>query len=82
MASEAGANYIKDCPASTLHGNIARVGFELMGPIRAASPIPRHRPDQKSLQAEATTCSNPESVDFSGFFFMAVDGLPTTFGYY
>ena len=38
--------------------------------IRAA-PIPR-RPDHKSLQAEATTCRDPASVDRPGFFFVTV----------
>ncbi len=44
----------------------------LVGPTRAA-PIPRHPAARikKSLQAEATTCSSPESVDFSGFFSVA-----------
>ena len=42
-------------------------------PDRAAPhpPTPR-RPDQKSLQAEATTCRDPGSVDCPGFFFVAV----------
>ena len=50
-----------------------RLRFELIGPTRAAPhpPTPR-RPDQKSLQAEATTCRNPGSVDCPGFFFVAV----------
>jgi hypothetical protein len=45
--------------------------FELLGPTRAA-PIPRCiRPDQKSLQAEATTC-RALSVHGSGFFSVTV----------
>ena len=41
--------------------------------IRAA-PIPR-RPDHKSLQAEATTCRDPGSVDCPGFFYVAVNAF-------
>jgi len=66
------AAVIKDCRASTLHENIVRLGFELIGPTRAAFPSPEpRRPDQKSLQAEATTCRDPGSVDCPGFFFVA-----------
>jgi hypothetical protein len=45
-------------------------------PTRAAPhpPIPR-RPDQKSLQAEATTCRDPGSVYCPGFLFVAVKTL-------
>ena len=40
------AAVIKDCRASTLHENIVRLGFELIGPIRAAFPSPEpRRPD-------------------------------------
>ena len=70
------AAVIKDCRASTLHENIVRLGFELIGPIRAAFPSPEpRRPDQKSLQAEATTCRDPGSVDCPGFFFVAAGVL-------
>jgi hypothetical protein len=38
--------------AAPLHENIVRLGFELMGPTRAAFPSPEpRRPDQKSLVA-------------------------------
>jgi hypothetical protein len=48
---------------------------DLSRPIRTA-PIPRpRRPDHKSLQAEATTCRSPGSVDCPGFIFVAVNGL-------
>ena len=54
-AAIAFAAVIKDCRASTLHENIVRLGFELIGPTRAAFPSPEpRRPDQKSLQAEAS----------------------------
>ena len=44
-------------------------------PTRAAPhpPTPRRRPDQKSLQAEATTCRDPGSVYCPGFFSVAVN---------
>ena len=75
-AAIAFAAVIKDCRASTLHENIVRLGFELIGPIRAAFPSPEpRRPDQKSLQAEATTCRDPGSVDCPGFFFVAAGVL-------
>jgi hypothetical protein len=75
-AAIAFAAVIKDCRASTLHENIVRLRFELMGPTRAAFPSPEpRRPDQKSLQAEATTCRNPGSVYCPGFFSVAVKTL-------
>ena len=37
------------------------------------SPDTRRRPDHKSPQVEATPAENPESVDCSGFTFMAVN---------
>ena len=43
-AAIAFAAVIKDCRASTLHENIVRLGFELIGPIRAGIPIPRTPP--------------------------------------
>jgi hypothetical protein len=44
-------------------------------PIRAA-PIPRpRRPDHKSLQAEATTCRDPGSLECPGSFFVTVKAL-------
>ena len=72
---------IKDARAETLPGNVARLGFELIGPIRAAShPRPPAARITRGLQAEATTCRSPGSMDCPGFFFRAVNGLPTTFG--
>ena len=68
-----GPRVIKDCPASTLHGNIVRLRFELMGrPGRYSHPPTPRRPDQKSLQTEATTCIDPGSLDCPGFFSVAV----------
>jgi hypothetical protein len=59
-----------------LHGNVVRLGFELIGLTRAAThpPTPR-RPDQKSLQAEATTYRSPGTVDCPGFFFVTLIAL-------
>jgi hypothetical protein len=37
---------------------------------RLPSPDTRRRPDQKSLQAEATTCRSPGTMDCPGFFFV------------
>jgi Domain of unknown function (DUF4167) len=50
-----------------------RLKLCLLGPTRAAAhpPTPR-RPDQKSLQAEATTYRDPGNVDCPGFFFVAL----------
>jgi hypothetical protein len=49
------------------------IDLELIGrPGRPPIPRPR-RPDHKSLQAEATTCRSPGSVDCPGFFFGAVN---------
>jgi hypothetical protein len=46
-------------------------------PTRAAFPSPdARRPDLKSLQTEATTCRDPGSVDYPGFFYVAVN-IPT-----
>ena len=52
------------------------LGIVAVGPTRAAPhpPTPR-RPDQKNLQAEATTCRDPGSVDCPGFFSVAVKTL-------
>ena len=62
--------------ARCCHEPSARLRFELIGPTRAAfpSPEPRH-PDQKNLQAEATTCRDPGTVDCPGFLFVAVKTL-------
>jgi hypothetical protein len=58
--------------AQTLHSNLVRLGFEFVGQS-GRHPIPDiRRPDQKSLQTEATTCRSPGSVDCPGFFFVAV----------
>ena len=56
-------------------GQISRLPL-ISRPIRAAPhpPTPR-RPDQKSLQAEATTCRNPGSVYCPGFLFVTVKTL-------
>ena len=47
--------------------------FLRVRPVRAAAPSPdTPPPEQKSLQAEATTCSEPRAnVDCPGFFFVA-----------
>jgi len=59
----------KDGRAEALHGNGVQIKFILVGPTRAAThPATPHRPDQKSQQAEATTCRDPGSVDCPGFF--------------
>jgi hypothetical protein len=47
-------------------------------PGGAHPPTPR-RPDHKSLQAEATTCRDPGSVDCPGFFFVAVNPVKKLF---
>ena len=50
-----------------------RLRFELMGrPGRYSHPPTPRRPDQKSLQTEATTCIDPGSLDCPGFFSVAV----------
>jgi hypothetical protein len=47
---------------------------ELIGrPGRHSHPPTPRRPDHKSLQAEATTCRSPGSVDCPGVLFVAVN---------
>jgi hypothetical protein len=47
--------------------------FDPVGPIRAAPhPPTRRHPDQKSLQAEATTCRTPEAWTARGSFLWQV----------
>ena len=67
---------IKDRPAATLHGNIARLRFEFIGPTRSAPhpPNPAAR-IKRNLLVEAAAMERPGSVDCPGFFSVAVKTL-------
>ena len=63
-----------DCVTAITRGK-AGCTYKCRGPIRAASPSPDTPtpPGSQEPQVEATTCRDPESVDFPGFIFMAVN---------